>query len=209
MCSCCAIFYQRHIMPRLVHNGCTMQAFARMRARIVPDARGVVAEVGFGSGLNLPFYDAAKVTRVIGIDPDTTMLGIARRQPNHRRLPLEFVEATAEELPLANASVDTVLVSYALCTIPDPEAALRQIRRVLKDNGRLLFLEHGRSDQRGRWQDRFNTLWGRMAGGCHLNREPLTLIEAAGFKVRTRHQESFPWPLWQLGLHSGGEAYPA
>src|SRR5262245_31253652 len=137
MCSCCTSFYQRHIMPRLVHNGCAKQAFAQMRARIVPDAQGVVAEVGFGSGLNLPFYDAAKVTRLIGIEPDKTMLGIAARQPNHRRLPLELVDATAEELPLPTASVDTVIVSYTLCTIPDPEAALRQIRRVLRDSGRL------------------------------------------------------------------------
>jgi ubiquinone/menaquinone biosynthesis C-methylase UbiE len=183
-----------------------MHAFSRMRARIVPDARGVVAEVGFGSGLNLPFYNTTKVTRLIGIDPDTTMLGIAKRQSKDRNVPLELLEATAEQLPLTTASIDTVVVSYALCTIAEPEAALRQIRRVLKPDGRLLFLEHGRSERRAHWQDRLNKFWGRIAGGCHLNRSPQQLLETAGFKVRIRYQENFPWHLWQLGSHVGGEA---
>jgi ubiquinone/menaquinone biosynthesis C-methylase UbiE len=184
-----------------------MHAFSRMRARVVPGARGVIAEVGFGSGLNLPFYDKAKVARLIGIDPDATMLDIARKRSKGCELPLELLEATAERLPLRDASVDTVVVSYALCTIAEPNAALRQIRRVLKTDGRLLFLEHGRSDRLVHWQDRLNKLWGRIAGGCHLNRSPRHLLEAAGFTVRMRYEESFPWYLWQLGSHVGGEAF--
>jgi ubiquinone/menaquinone biosynthesis C-methylase UbiE len=107
--------------------------------------------------------------------------------------------------------VGTAVVTYALCTIPDPRRALREIRRTLKAGGRLLFIEHERSAQpwRGRWQDQLNGVWGRIAGGCHLNRRPLQLIEDTGFAIGARQQERFPLPLWQLGSHSAGEAFPA
>jgi ubiquinone/menaquinone biosynthesis C-methylase UbiE len=197
-------------MPYFIHGGCSMRAFARMRGRIIPRARGVVAEIGFGSGLNLPYYDAAKVSRLIGIDPDPVMLGIARQGVAHVWLQVETIEGRAEALPLPDASVDTAVVTYALCTIPDPRGALREIRRILKPGGRLLFIEHERSAEpwRSRWQDRLNGVWGRIAGGCHLNRAPLRLIENAGFVIGAREQERFPLHLWQLGTQSGGEALP-
>lgn len=204
-------FYRNRIMPYFVHGGCSMPNFARMRARIVPKARGLVAEIGFGSGLNLPHYDPNAVSRLIGIDPDPMMLGIARRRLADVRLPIELIEGRAEALPLPDESVDTAVVTYALCTIPDPGGALREIRRILKSGGRLLFIEHERSTEpwRRRWQDRLNGAWGRIAGGCHLNRRPLMLIEDAGFVIGARHQEHFPLHLWQLGNHSSGEAVPA
>jgi ubiquinone/menaquinone biosynthesis C-methylase UbiE len=206
MCS----FYQTRIMPYFIHGGCSMPAFTRMRERVLPKARGLVAEIGFGSGLNLPYYDPAKVDRLIGIDPDPSMLGIARRRLAGVRLQVELIEGRAEELPLPDGSVDTAVMTYALCTIPDPRSALREIRRTLKPGGRLLFIEHERSAEpwRCRWQDRLNGAWGRIAGGCHLNRNPLQLIEDAGFVVGTRLQERFPLLLWQLGTQSGGEASP-
>jgi SAM-dependent methyltransferase len=211
MCSRHSTFYQRWIMPYFIHGGCSIPAFARMRERIIPKACGVVAEIGFGSGLNLPYYDPAKVDRLIGIDPDPVMLGIARKRLADERLPIELIEGRAEEVPLPDGTADTAVVSYALCTIPDPEAALREVRRILKPGGRLLFIEHARSAEpwRSRWQDRLNGLWGRIAGGCHLNRNPLQLIEDAGFVIRARQQEPFPLHLWQLGTQSAGEAWPA
>src|SRR5262245_27738083 len=211
MCSRHSTFYQRRIMPYFVHGGCSIPAFARMRERFIPKASGVVVELGFGSGLNLPYYDPAKVGRLIGIDPDPVMLDIARKRLADVRLQIEVIEGRAEELPLPDASVDTAVVSYALCTIPDPEGALREVRRILKPAGRLLFIEHERSADpwRSRWQDRLNGVWGRIAGGCHLNRNPLQLIADAGFVIRTRQQERFPLHLWQLGTQSGGEARPA
>jgi ubiquinone/menaquinone biosynthesis C-methylase UbiE len=207
MCS----FYQSRIMPYFIHGGCSMPTFARMRERVVTKAHGTVAEIGFGSGLNLPYYDPAKVGRLIGIDPDPSMLGIARKRLAGVRLPVELIEGRAEALPLADGSVDTAVVTYALCTIPDPQSALREIRRILKSGGRLLFIEHERSAEpwRSRWQDLLNGAWGRIAGGCHLNRNPLQLIEDAGFVVGARQQERFPLHLWQLGTQSGGEASPA
>lgn len=188
-----------------------MPAFARMRERIIPRARGVVAEVGFGSGLNLPYYDSAEVSRLIGIDPDPAMIGIARKRLADFPMPIELIEGHAEQLPLANDSVDTAVVTYALCTIPDPAGALREIRRILKPGGRLLFIEHERSAEpwRSRWQDRLNSVWGRIAGGCHLTRNPLQLIEDAGFVVGARQRARFPIYLWQLSTQSGGEAMPA
>jgi ubiquinone/menaquinone biosynthesis C-methylase UbiE len=163
-----ATFYQTRVMPYFIHGGCSMRTFARMRERIVPRADGVVAEVGFGSGLNLPYYDPAKVSRLIGIDPDPVMLGIARKRLADVRLQIELIERRAEELPLPDASVDTAVVAYALCTIPDPASGLREIRRVLKPGGRLLFIEHERSAEPScsRWQDRLNGVWRRIAGGA-------------------------------------------
>jgi ubiquinone/menaquinone biosynthesis C-methylase UbiE len=206
-----ATFYQSRIMPYFVHGGCSMPAFARMRERIIPKARGLVAEIGFGSGLNLPYYDAAKVSRVIGIEPDPSMLAIARKQLAGFPIPVELIQARAEALPLPDASLDTAVVTYALCTIPDPILALYEIHRILKPDGRLLFIEHQRSTVpwHGRWQDRLNGLWGGIAGGCHLNRAPQRLIENAGFVIGAREQECFPLYLWQLGFQSGGVALPA
>jgi ubiquinone/menaquinone biosynthesis C-methylase UbiE len=208
MCPGHSTFYQSRIMPYFVHGGCSMRAFAKMRARIIPEARGIVAEIGFGSGLNLPHYVPAKVSRLIGIDPDASMLGIARKRLADFPLQIELIEGRAERLPLQDASVDTAVVTYALCTIPDPGRALREIRRTLKPGGRLLFIEHGRSAEpwRGRWQDRLNAVWGRIAGGCHLNRSPLQLIEDAGFIIAAQEKERFPLHLWQLGTQSGGQA---
>jgi ubiquinone/menaquinone biosynthesis C-methylase UbiE len=211
MCSRHATFYQSRIMPYFVHGGCSMPTFARMRERFIPRALGVVAEIGFGSGLNLPYYDPAKVSRLIGIEPDPSMLGIARKRLAEFRMPIELIEARAEALPLPDGSVDTAVVTYVLCTISDPGQALCEIRRILKPHGRLLFIEHERSTEpwRRRWQDRLNGLWGRLAGGCHLNRAPQRLIEEAGFVIGATERERFPLHLWQLGAQSGGEALPA
>jgi ubiquinone/menaquinone biosynthesis C-methylase UbiE len=203
--------YQSRVMPYFIHGGCSMRTFARMRERIIPRARGIVAEVGFGSGLNLPYYDSAEVNRLIGIDPDPVMLGIARKRLADFRMSVELIEGFAEELPLPNESVDTAVVTYALCTIPDPAGALREIRRILKLGGRLLFIEHQRSAEpwRSRWQERLNSVWGRIASGCHLTRNPLRLIEDAGFVIGAREYAHFPIHLWYLGKQSGGEAKPA
>ena len=211
MCSRGATLYQSRIMPYFIHGGCSMPTFARMRERIIPKAHGLVAEIGFGSGLNLPYYDPDKVSRLIGIDPDPAMLTIARKRLAGVRVEIELLEGRAEALPLPDESVDTAVVTYALCTIPDPGRALREIRRILNHRGRLLFIEHEQSTDpwRSRWQDRLNGLWGQLAGGCHLNRAPQRLIEEAGFVIRARKQERFPLHLWQLGTQSGGEALPA
>ncbi len=208
MCFSCAAAYDRMVSPYIVHAGCSLGAFARMRQRIVPQATGVVAEIGFGSGLNLPYYNAARVERLAAIDPDETMLSLARRKLAGQEVKVDLLPARGESLPLESGSIDTVVVTYALCTIPSPACALKEIKRVLKPSGRLLFCEHGRSVRPfcSRIQDRFNGLWGQLAGGCNLNRCPRQLIETAGFTVRNLQQEQFPLHLWHLGAHFTGEA---
>lgn len=205
-----ANFYDRRIAPVVVHSGCSMGTFSRTRERVIPQAEGIVVEAGFGSGLNLPYYDAAKVEMLIGVDPDEAMLRLAERRRSEVPFDLQVVRAGAEDMPLKTASADTAVIAYALCTIPKPNEALAEIRRILKPGGRLLFAEHGRVEHswRGRLQDRLNNTWGRLAGGCNLNRNPSRLIEEAGFAIQDLRQERFPAYLLQLGIHTSGEAQP-
>lgn len=208
MCQTCLSWYARCAAPYLVHAGCSANAFAHMRRRMIPRARGVVVEVGIGSGLNLPFYDPAAVKRLVGVDPDGTMLGMAARQSRSLPFYVECIRAGGESLPLADGFADTVVVTYAFCTIPDPQAALDEIRRVLKPTGQLIFIEHGKAEGRlcREWQERLNRLWGRLAGGCHLTRDPLRLMRGAGFRVVEAERGRFPPLFWQLGSHHAGIA---
>jgi ubiquinone/menaquinone biosynthesis C-methylase UbiE len=210
MCQSCLSWYARCIAPYLVHAGCSANAFAHMRRRMIPRAEGIVVEIGFGSGLNLPYYDAARVKRLVGVDPDGTMLGLAG--PKSRSMPfdVECLRASGESLPLTDDFADTVVVTYAFCTILDPEAALTEIRRILKPTGRLIFIEHGQAEGPccRRWQERLNRTWGWLAGGCQLNRDPLRLIGEAGFRLVHEERGRFPLPFWQLGSHYAGVAAP-
>ena len=208
MCRSCLSWYGHRIAPHVVHFGCSANAFSRMRQRMVPLAAGVVVEVGFGSGLNLPYYNAVKVKRLVGVDPDSRMLAMAKRQDCARRLDVECLQAGGESIPLADAFADTVVVAYAFCTIPQPELALAEIRRILKPGGQLIFLEHGQADTtwRTRLQDRFNPVWGVLAAGCNLNRNPFQLVANACFDLRDAWRERFPTTFWLLGSHYAGVA---
>jgi ubiquinone/menaquinone biosynthesis C-methylase UbiE len=177
---------------------------------MIPLAEGVVVEVGFGSGLNLAYYDTAKVKRVVGVDPDRTMLALAGPQSHGMPFDVERLRASGESMPLTDNFADTVVVTYALCTIAKPEAALMEIRRILKPAGKLIFIEHGQAEEPlcRRWQERLNRPWGWFAGGCHLNRNPLRLIREAGFGLFDVEYGRFPLPFWQLGNHYAGVAIP-
>ena len=169
--------YRQYILPRVVHFTCGSRPNMRQREKVVPLARGRVLEIGIGSGLNLPFYDTAKVSKVWGLDPAPEMTRMAERSV--RRLPfeVEFIGLPGDEIPLEDDSVDTVLVTYTLCTIPDTTPTLRQMSRVLRTGGELIFCEHGMAPDASvrRWQDRLNPLWERLGGGCNLNR-PIPLL---------------------------------
>jgi ubiquinone/menaquinone biosynthesis C-methylase UbiE len=178
--------YSRYILPRVVNFACGLKPNMRQREKVVPHARGRVLEVGIGSGLNLPFYDSANVTKVWGLDPAPEMTRIAERAARSLPFEVEFIGLPGDEIPLEDGSVDTVVVTYTLCTIPDTTAALRQMSRVLRPGGELIFCEHGAApDARvRRWQDRLNPLWKRLGGGCNLNRTIPALIEAGGFRIK-------------------------
>lgn len=160
------------------------KTLAPYRERVISKASGRVLEIGVGSGLNLPLYPAA-VSAVVGVEPSVTLLSMAKTQAAPTTSHTELVEASAEAIPVENESVDTVVTTWTLCTIPDVRRALDEMRRVLKPTGRLLFVEHGRSPDGSvrRWQDRLNPLWKPIAGGCHLNRPIADLIESAGFRI--------------------------
>ncbi|MEE2690109.1 MAG: methyltransferase domain-containing protein [Pseudomonadota bacterium] len=203
-------FYADHLEPMIVDFACGMKAVSRERAAVVPKASGDVLEIGFGSARNAPFYDAGAIRRLYALEPSPAMRRRAARRVAGLSFPVEWLELPGEEIPLDAASVDTVLVTFTLCTIPDVARALAGMRRVLKPGGRLIFLEHGRAPDPGvaKWQDQLNGVWGRIAGGCHLNRDPAQLIEKAGFSIKTLERH-YAWGAPKFaGFMSAGVALP-
>lgn len=185
-------FYDRHIGPRVVDFACGGPPIRAQRMKVVPEAEGRVLEVGFGSGRNLRFYDPGKVELLFALEPDDHIRKLARRRIAQSPLKIEFLDLPGEEIPLADASVDTVVITFTLCTIPGVAQAVEQMRRVLKPGGRLLFAEHGLGpdDKTRRLQRRVEPYWKPLAGGCHLTRRPPDVLQANGFKVE--HQEAWP-----------------
>ena len=178
-------FYQDQVLPRFIDVAVRGGDFVRIRQRVAAGLSGEVLEVGFGSGLNVPHYPAG-VTRVQAVDPATVGRKLAAKRVAASSVPVEYVGLDGQSLPLDPASIDHVLVTWTLCTIPDAHRALGEIRRVLRPGGELHFVEHGRSPEAhvARWQDRLTPLQRRMFGGCHLNRPIDTLIAGAGFELR-------------------------
>ncbi|MBY0250741.1 class I SAM-dependent methyltransferase [Methylobacterium radiotolerans] len=175
-------FYARRIFPFLVDYALRNQEAAACRARLVPLAHGTVLEVGIGSGLNAPFY-TAQVDQVVGIDPSPALLGKARGRLGASAAPILLACAFAESIPLASGSIDTVVMTWTLCSLRDPRAGLDEIRRVLRPDGQLLFIEHGLAPDAdvARWQRRLDPLWTRIS--CHLERPVDRLLEEAAFVI--------------------------
>lgn len=179
--------YEHHCLPHLINCACGLKAFRKQRQLVVPQARGRVLEVGFGSGLNLPFYDRAKVEFIWGLEPSSGMRQRASKNVSKSPLEVRWLDLPSEAIPLEDNSVDTVLLTYTLCTIPDWHRALGEMRRVLKPGGQLIFSEHGRAPDTTvqKWQDRLNPYWRRAFGGCNLNRAIPELIEESGFSIQS------------------------
>jgi ubiquinone/menaquinone biosynthesis C-methylase UbiE len=177
--------YERHVLPWLIHLAMRTTAAGVERARIVPLASGIVVEIGAGSGLNLPYY-GPQVARLYALDPSAPLLRMARRAAT-RGTTVEWIEGQAEAIPLDQGIADTVVTTWTLCSIADPMRALDEVRRVLRPEGHLLFVEHGRAPDLGvrTWQARLTPTWRRVAGGCHLDRPIDALLQAAGFTLET------------------------
>jgi len=177
-------FYRNHILPRLCDGAMRSQMLRPYRERAAGAAEGRVLEIGAGSGLNFRYYGAG-LRELVALEPDPKLTALARERAQTAGRTVRFLAAGAEAIPLEDASVDTVLSTWTLCSIAQAPAALAEMRRVLKASGRLLFVEHGRAPDLGvaRWQDRLTPLWKRVAGGCHLNRGIPDLIEGAGFRI--------------------------
>lgn len=177
-------FYDDWLVPRLCHLSMQTKRLRPYRQRVVGAAEGDVLEIGIGSGLNYPYY-GPNARRVIGLEPSPALIAMARRRAAKSSVPTVFLEASAEQIPLDTKSVDSVVMTWVGCSVPNVEAALREMRRVLRPGGRLLFVEHGRSPDHNveRWQERLDPYWQRISGGCHLNRRIVDLMPAAGFRV--------------------------
>jgi SAM-dependent methyltransferase len=176
-------FYSRHVLPCIIDLAMKNPEARRLRETWIPQATGEVLEVGIGSGLNLGLY-SQQVSRVHGVDPSLELQRMARKRAG--RVDVEFLSQSAENpLPLPSGSIDTVVLTWTLCSIPNPLKALLEMKRVLKADGKLIFIEHGLAPQSGvaAWQDRLTPIWKRTCGGCHLNRKIDALIEQAGFRI--------------------------
>lgn len=162
----------------------------------MPLAKGRVVEIGIGSGLNLPHYDPAKITSVIGIDPDEHIWKRSESRRAQAPFPIERIGLSGESIPLETDSADTVLVTYSLCTISDPVRALREMRRILKPGGDILFCEHGQAPDAGvaKWQSRIDPVWKKIAGGCHSGRDIPNLLRKAGLEIRSLEEMYIPGP---------------
>jgi ubiquinone/menaquinone biosynthesis C-methylase UbiE len=178
-------FYDRYLLPHLIDFACGTGAVMNARSQLVPQAHGRVLEIGIGSGLNLSFYDAAKVSVIIGVDPSAAMQKLAKLRAEAINIPVQMIALELGQIQAPDASFDCIVCTFTLCTIPDALAALQEMRRVLKPGGRLLFCEHGLAPELPvlRWQNRLTPLWKPLAGGCHLNRDIAALITAGGFHI--------------------------
>jgi ubiquinone/menaquinone biosynthesis C-methylase UbiE len=197
-------FYESWILPSLLDLVMRQKPFRKYRCEVVPAARGRVLEIGVGSGLNLPLY-GEQVEVVVGVDPSEQLLAIARRRAIEAAVRADFRLGSATEIPMESETVDTVVMTWTLCSVPDPLEALRELRRVLKPGGALLFVEHGLSaDPRiQQWQRRLTPLWRPFAGGCHLDRKVDELIRAAGFNLVKLRTEYAPGPRLMTYMYVG------
>ena len=187
-------FYDKYILPKFLNCACGSKPINYQRDKIVPLAEGVVLDIGIGSGLNIPFYDKSKINHLYGLDPSEELLKIAKPLEKKNEFEIEFLQCSAEAIPLPDNSVDSVLITYTMCTIPNIKLSNSEIMRVLKPEGRLLFCEHGLAPDRNiaKWQRKINPIWTKIAGGCNLNRDIPKLITSSGFKILNMEEMYLP-----------------
>ena len=198
-------FYNDFMLPRLIDLAMRNKQLVPFRERVIGAAEGRVLEIGVGSGKNLPFY-RTPAREVLALEPAARLVTMARSAPRATGVPVNFLKASAEAIPLDNHSVDTIVTTWTLCSIPDAAAALAEMRRVLRPGGKLLFAEHGLAPDAGvrRWQDRLTPVWRRIGGGCHLNRPIRAIIEGAGFRIDRIETGYIPGPKPMTFMYEGG-----
>ena len=186
--------YDKYILPKVLNCTCGSKPIQYQRKKVVPLAKGLVLDVGIGSGLNIPFYDMTKIDKVIGLDPSVELNSLAIDVAEENNVDVDFMLCGAEDIPLPDNHVDTVLITYTMCTIPEVMEANKEMLRVLKPEGRLIFCEHGLAPDPkvAKWQSRIDPIWGKIAGGCHLNRNIPELIASAGFEIENMEQMYLP-----------------
>lgn len=177
--------YNKFILPRVTHAICGLGPVMKQRQKVVPLAGGRVLEIGVGSGHNIPFYSTDQLDHLFALDPSAEMLDIARRQMEQYDIPIDYLQGGAEAIPLEDHSVDSILITYTLCSIQELASSFSEMRRVLKPGGQLIFCEHGKAPDKNvlKWQKRLNPIWNRLGGGCNLNRNIPELITDGGFRI--------------------------
>ena len=202
-------FYENWILPPILDLVMQQKQLVSYRRTVVGAARGKVLEIGAGSGLNFSFY-GDRVERVFALDPSPRLLGFARGRASEATPPIELILGSATAIPLTDDSIDTVVMTWTLCSIPDAPAALAEMRRVLKREGELLFVEHGLAPDPTveRWQHRLTPAWRHIAGGCHLDRRMDELIQSAGFDLKQLQTGYAPGPRPMAFMYEGCACSP-
>ena len=203
-------WWEAHAVPRLIRVACAQPQMMKARSQIVPQAHGDVFELGCGGGLNLSLMDPARITSFAGLDPSPALLEDSRRAAAERGLAADIRAGVGEAIPFADASFDTVVTTFTLCSVQDQAQVLREIRRVLRPGGTALFLEHGSAPDAGvaKWQRRIEPVWKHLAGGCHLTRPISAAYRVAGFAVEPGGERYVPrTPRW-AGWIEWGAARP-
>ena len=200
--------YEKYLLPKLLDCCCSTKPINYQRKKIVPNASGNILEIGIGSGLNLPFYEKSKIENLYGIDPSGELCEMAKKTASNNEIDLNLLINGAEEIELPKNSIDTVVMTYTLCTIPNPTDALKEIKRVMKADAKMLFCEHGTAPDKNiiKWQNRINPIWGKLFGGCNINRDIPSILKESGLKINTLDQMYLPSTPKIVGYNYWGEA---
>ena len=200
--------YENYVLPKMLDCCCSTKPISYQRKKIVPEASGTILEIGIGSGLNIPYYQKSKISKVIGLEPSEQLCKMAKKTADDNNFSIDFLVNGAEEIELPSNSIDTILLTYTLCSIPEPYIALKEIMRVMKSDGRILFCEHGIAPDEvvQKWQNRINPLWGKLFGGCNINRDIPNILKNGGFKINSLDKMYLPSTPKIVGYNYWGEA---
>ena len=200
--------YSKYILPKVLDFCCATKPIRKQREKVVPLCKGIVLEIGSGSGLNFPYYKTSKVKKIFALEPDKEMIELARQETKKSSIEITFLQEYAERISLKDNSVDTILLTYSLCTIPDPISALKEMKRVLRSNGCLVYCEHGMAPESSirKWQNRLNPINSYFSGGCNLNRNITQLITESGFKIQHSETMYLPGTTKLVGYNYWGTA---
>ena len=179
------MLWSRFIQPRIISFACGTKPFMIQRTKIIPFARGNVLEIGIGSGLNIPLYDTDLVKKIVGVDPSAAMHSLAKERINESPVSIEFISADAAEIPLQDQSIDTIVCTYTLCSVSNPQQVLKEVKRLLKPGGKFLFSEHGNAPDESvvKFQHKLEPIWKFLADGCHLTRSIPNLLDESDMKI--------------------------
>ena len=200
--------YEKYLLPKMLDCCCSTKPINYQRNKVVPHAKGKILEIGIGSGINIPFYKKSQIEKLYGLDPSEELNHMAHKVASQNSLDVEFLLSGAEEIPLPSNSIDTILITYTLCTIPDLNSSMSEMKRVLKDDGNFLFCEHGIAPDQNiiKWQNRINPVWGKLFGGCSINRDIPDIIKSSGFKLNKLNQMYLPGTPKIVGYNYWGHA---